>query len=168
VSGAADGARAAGGHGDAPVAEVPDAVARAGDAQAGLDAVVRAFAADTGTLHFLGSDGLLHLAALHGTLPPPVLEQVRRIPVGKGMAGACAEQDAPVTWCNLAQDDSGTVRPAARSTGMAGSIVVPVRADGRMAGTLGVANAAERTFTDAETASLLACAASLARFRPAG
>jgi GAF domain-containing protein len=51
---------------------------------------------------------------------------------------------------------------------MAGSIVVPVRAGGRMVGTLGVANAAERAFTEAETAALLACAASLARFRPAG
>jgi signal transduction protein with GAF and PtsI domain len=34
-----------------------------------------------------------------------------------------------------------------------------------MVGTLGIANRSERTFTDAETAVLVACAASLARFR---
>ncbi len=146
---------------------VPHGVADAGDAQAGLDAVVRAFGADTGTLHFLGADGQLHLAALHGRLPPPVLEQVRVIPVGKGMAGECARLNEPVTWCNLNDDDSGIVRPAARATGMAGSIVVPVRgAEGALAGTLGIANRGERTFTDGESAALVACAASLARFRP--
>ena len=145
---------------------VPPEVASAADAASGLDAVVHSFGADTGTLHFLGADGDLHLAALHGQLPPPVLEQVRRIPVGKGMAGECARLNEPVTWCNLNQDDRGVVRPAARSTGMAGSIVVPVRdAAGALAGTLGIANRGERTFDDAETAMLVACAASLARFR---
>jgi putative methionine-R-sulfoxide reductase with GAF domain len=105
------------------------------------------------------------MAALHGELPPPVLAQVRIIPVGKGMAGVCAELNEPVTWCNLNRDSSGVVQPAARSTGLAGSIVVPVRDGSAMVGTLGIANRSERTFTDAETAVLVACAASLARFR---
>jgi putative methionine-R-sulfoxide reductase with GAF domain len=118
----------------------------------------------------MASDGQLHMAALHGELPPPVLAQVRIIPVGKGMAGVCAELNEPVTWCNLNRDSSGVVQPAARSTGLAGSIVVPVRDGsardgGVMVGTLGIANRGERTFTDAETAVLVACAASLARFR---
>jgi len=148
-----------------PPARVPAEVRSAVDAAAGLDAVVRAFAADTGTLHFLRSDGLLHLAALHGQLPPPVLEQVRVIPVGKGMAGACAESNAPVNLCNLNDDRTGTVRAGARTTGLAGSIVVPVRADGNVVGTLGIANRSERTFADAEVDALLACAEVLARFR---
>ena len=142
---------------------VPDAVRDAGTAQDALDAVVAAFGADTGTLHYLGADGHLHLAALHGQLPPPVLEQVRVIPLGKGMAGVCAQSNEPVNLCNLADDRSGTVRPGARTTGLAGSIVVPVRVDGRVAGTLGIASRAERAFTDAEVQSLLACAAQLAR-----
>jgi len=148
------------------VTAVPHDVASAAGAEAGLDAVVRAFGADSGTLHFLGSDGQLHLAALHGQLPPPVLAQVQVIPVGKGMAGECARLNEPVTWCNLNQDDRGVVRPAARTTGMAGSIVVPVRGStGELAGTLGIANRSDRTFTEAETELLLACASSLARFR---
>lgn len=153
---------------DAPGApdRVPAGVRAAADAAAGLDAVVRAFAADTGTLHFLQVDGALHLAAFHGLLPPPVLEQVRVIPVGKGMAGVCAESNAPVNLCNLNDDSTGTVRSGARATGLAGSIVVPVRVNGRVAGTLGIANRSERTFCDAEVEALLACAEALARFRP--
>ena len=151
--------------GDAAGNGVPHEVSAAATAQAALDAVVRAFAADTGTLHFMATDGQLHLAALHGELPPPVLAQVRVIPVGKGMAGVCAELNEPVTWCNLNRDNSGVVQPSARSTGLAGSIVVPVRDGSAMVGTLGIANRGERTFTDAETAMLMACAASLARFR---
>ena len=148
------------------MSSVPPDVAAAADAGSGLDATVRALGADSGTLHFLGADGNLHLAALHGQLPPPVLEQVRVIPVGKGMAGECARLNEPVTWCNLNQDDRGVVRPAARSTGLAGSIVVPVRdASGALAGTLGIANRRERAFDGPEVATLLACAASLARFR---
>jgi L-methionine (R)-S-oxide reductase len=38
-----------------------------------LGCVVRRFAADTGTLHLLGDDGLLHLKELIGDFPPPVL-----------------------------------------------------------------------------------------------
>jgi signal transduction protein with GAF and PtsI domain len=150
-----------------PVDDVPAAVRDAADPGAALDAVVHAFAADSGTLHFLHADGMLHLSALHGPMPPPVLEKVRVIPVGKGMAGVCAELNEPVTWCNLNRDNSGVVQASARSTGLAGSIVIPVRIGARLVGTLGIANRAERTFTEAETARLCACAASLGRFAPA-
>ena len=44
---------------------------------AGLDealtAIVRRFRADSGTVHFLQQDGLLHLAAATAGLPPAVL-----------------------------------------------------------------------------------------------
>ena len=153
------------GRADGDEGSIPSAVRDAADATAALAAAVQAFAADSGTLHFLGADGMLHLAAAHGPLPPPVLEKVRVIPVGKGMAGICAELNEPVTWCNLAQDTSGVVQASARSTGLAGSIVVPVRSGGRLVGVLGIANHAERTFTDAETARLCESAATLARFR---
>jgi GAF domain-containing protein len=100
-------------------------------------------------------------------LPPPVVEHIRVIPVGKGMAGECARLDAPVSWCNLQQDDRRVVRPGARATGMAGSIVVPVRDGGRLVGTLGIATASERVFTEAETEDLVRAAAAMVRFRPA-
>ena len=145
---------------------IPSDIALATDATIALAAVIRTFAAHTGTLHFLGTDGMLHLAAFHGAIPAPVMEHIRIIPIGKGMAGVCAELNEPVSWCNLNRDGSGVVQPAARSLGLAGSIVVPVRSGAALVGTLGIANIGERTFTDEETEQLIECGSSLVRFRP--
>ncbi len=145
---------------------IPSDIALATDATVALAAVIRTFAAHTGTLHFLGTDGMLHLAAFHGAIPAPVMEHIRTIAIGKGMAGVCAELNEPVSWCNLNRDSSGVVQPAARSLGLAGSIVVPVRSGAALVGTLGIANIGERTFTDEETAQLIECGSSLLRFRP--
>ncbi len=144
---------------------LPAEISESVNAEAALAAIVRHAMADSGTLHFLCADGMLHLCALAGPLPPPLVEKIRVIPVGKGMAGACAQQDRPVTWCNLKTDSTGTVQPGALKSGMEGSIVVPVRCGGALVGTLGVANHGERTFTAEETAFLESCAASLAHFR---
>ena len=144
---------------------IPSEIALATDATVALAAVIRAFTAHTGTLHFLGTDGMLHLTAFHGAIPAPVMEHIRTIPIGKGMAGVCAELNEPVSWCNLNRDGSGVVQPAARSLGLAGSIVVPVRSGAALVGTLGIANTGERTFTDEETALLIECGSSLVRFR---
>ena len=144
----------------------PSDIALATDATVALAAVIRTFAAHTGTLHFLGTDGMLHLAAFHGAIPAPVMEHIRIIPIGKGMAGVCAELNEPVSWCNLNRDGSGVVQSGARSLGLAGSMVVPVRSGTAMVGTLGIANTGERTFTDEETALLIECGSSLLRFRP--
>jgi L-methionine (R)-S-oxide reductase len=127
-----------------------------------LTCIVRAFGADTGTLHRLGDDGLLHLEALSGQFPPPVLAVIRQIPVGKGMAGLAVERGQPVDACNIQTDSSGDVRPGARATGMEGAIVVPVFEGARVIGALGIANRAERTFSDAEKAALIAAGRALA------
>ena len=145
---------------------IPSDIALATDATVALAAVIRTFAAHTGTLHFLGTDGMLHLAAFHGAIPAPVMEHIRTIAIGKGMAGVCAELNEPVSWCNLNRDGSGVVQPAARSLGLAGSIVVPIRSGAALVGTLGIANIGERTFTDEETEQLIECGSSLVRFRP--
>jgi putative methionine-R-sulfoxide reductase with GAF domain len=152
--------------GEIYMATIPADIAMATDATVALTAIIRAFAAHTGTLHFLGTDGMLHLAAIHGAIPAPVMEHIRTIEIGKGMAGVCAELNEPVSWCNLNRDDSGVVQSGARSLGLAGSIVVPVRTGTAMVGTLGIANTGERTFTDEETALLIECGSSLLRFRP--
>ncbi|MDZ4756013.1 MAG: GAF domain-containing protein [Phycisphaerae bacterium] len=127
-----------------------------------LRAVIEHFRADTGTLHVL-EDGLLVLKASHGDYPPPVLEIIRRIPIGKGMAGLAAERREPITVCNLQSDTSGDVRPGAKMTGMEGAIVVPMFDDrGELKGTLGIANRAARTWTEDETKDVLVCARKLA------
>ncbi len=151
---------------DFAMATIPSDIVLATDATIALSAIIRAFDAHTGTLHFLGTDGMLHLAAFHGAIPAPVMEHIRTIAIGKGMAGVCAELNEPVSWCNLNRDGSGVVQSGARSLGLAGSIVVPVRSGAAMVGTLGIANTGERTFTDEETALLIECGSSLLRFRP--
>jgi len=138
---------------------VPDT---AGSLDTALTGILRRFGADSGTIHLLGSDGRLHLAASAG-IPAAVLEPVRVVPVGKGMAGLAAERLRPVNTCNLQTDDTGDVRPGARATGLRGAVAVPMMDGGRLAGVLGVASRSERTFTDEETAALLEAAEALAR-----
>ena len=130
------------------------ALAGSGGLQAALELVLEALDAETGTVHGIGSDGLLHLAAAGGGIPEPVLQVIRAIPVGKGMAGLAVERAEPVTSCNIQTDDTGDVRPGARATGLEGAVVVPMWRGDRVAGALGVANRTPRTFTDAELATL--------------
>jgi signal transduction protein with GAF and PtsI domain len=112
-----------------------------------LAAILREFAADSGTVHAVGTDGALHLRVAIG-IPEPVLAIVKFVPMGKGMAGLAAERKCAVNSCNIQQDTTGDVRPGARATGLAGSVAVPIlAADGRVLGVLGVATRAERTFT---------------------
>ena len=132
------------------------ALAAVGDWPGALAAVVSHMKADSGTVHRLGADGHLHLECATAGIPAVVIDKVRVVPVGKGMAGLAAERRQPVSICNIQTDSSGDVRPGARATGMEGAIALPMFADGdRVAGVLGVANRAERTFTDAEQAELL-------------
>jgi L-methionine (R)-S-oxide reductase len=128
----------------------------AGDASHLLELTLEHFGAQTGTIHVLERDGLLHLRALAGALPPPVLEAIQVIPVGKGIAGLAVERRAPVNICNLQTDSSGAARPSARSTGVQGSICVPMMVDGQAVGALGIGTYQERTFTEEEIALLLA------------
>lgn len=149
-------------HDDELARAVEEAFA-AGGYDAALARILSAFDADSGTIHLLGGDGLLHLEAASAGIPPAVIETVRRVPVGKGMAGLAVERGAPVNSCNIQTDATGDVRPGARATGLQGSIVVPILLDARAVGALGIANHRERTFTDEEAEALLAVGRALAR-----
>jgi L-methionine (R)-S-oxide reductase len=113
------------------------------------------FSADTVTFHRLGGDGLLHLAAATDGLPPAVLDVIGTIPVGKGMAGLAVERGQPVDACNIQTDVSGDVRPGARSTGLAGAVVVPVFRGRTVIGALGIGNRSERIFSEREVDELM-------------
>lgn len=120
-----------------------------------LDHIIAQLNAEAGTIHLLAEDGQLHLAASSG-IPEVVLDRVRTVPIGKGMAGLAAERRKPVTICNIQTDTSGDVRPGAKLTGMEGAIAAPmITADGTLGGVLGVANRAPRTFTAEEQQALL-------------
>jgi L-methionine (R)-S-oxide reductase len=128
-----------------------------------LGRILAEFAADSGTIHLLGDDGVLHLRAASAGIPQVVLDTIKDVPVGKGMAGLAVERRQPVNACNIQTDGSGDVRPGARATGLQGSIVVPILRGDDAIGALGVANRSERTFTDAEAERLLDVGRVLAR-----
>lgn len=137
------------------MADFPESLHDVRDATELVRRTAEHFGAQTATLHLLdAADGLLHLQAAAGRLPPPVLEAVRTVPVGKGIAGLTVERGEPVDLCNLQTDTSGVARPGARGTGVGGSICVPVFRDARPVGALGVGTAHEHTFTDEEIALL--------------
>ena len=122
--------------------------------ESGPDLVLREtlkqFAAETGTIHRLdAATQLLHLAAQVG-VPPQLLEIVKTIPVGKGIAGQTAQQNRPVSICNLQTDTSGVAKPGARQTGVGGAICVPIRRGETLVGTFGIGTAREHEYTAAE------------------
>jgi L-methionine (R)-S-oxide reductase len=125
-----------------------------------LEAFLKEFAADCGTIHLMGSDGVLYLVAASG-IPEPVLKLVEVVPVGKGMAGLAAERKEPVNVCNLQTDTSGDAKPGAKAAGVQASIALPMLVDGRVGGVIGVARRDDRAFTDEDVAKMMAAAAKL-------
>ncbi|MEP7072476.1 MAG: GAF domain-containing protein [Verrucomicrobiota bacterium] len=121
-----------------------------------LDLLLAHFNCVTATIHLLGEQsGLLELAAQRG-IPEVVLDKIKAIPVGKGMAGVAAERREPVQFCNLQTDSSGVVRPGARDTKMEGSLAAPMlNAEGALKGTLGVAKPVSYDFTEQECELLM-------------
>ena len=120
------------------------------------------FRSETGTIHRLDvASQSLHLLAQAG-LPPQLLEVVKTIPVGKGIAGETAAKNLPVTICNLQTDSSGVARPGAKQTGVGGALCVPIRRRGEVIGTFGIGTAREHDFSAAEINALQDLASSLA------
>ena len=141
---------------------IPEPILSAPTLADALEATLQHFAADSGTVHMLEADGVLHLKAASRGIPEVAIERFRLIPVGKGMAGLAVERAEPVTACNIQTDNSGDVRPGAKLTGLEGAIVVPMINAGKAIGAYGIANRAERTFTPEEVELLLAIASHLA------
>jgi hypothetical protein len=51
-----------------------------------LARILEEMSADSGTIHLLGDDGVLHLKAASAGIPQIVLDTIKDVPVGKGMA----------------------------------------------------------------------------------
>ena len=120
----------------------------------GLDLVLREtliqFASQTGTIHRLDAPTqLLHLTAQIG-VPPQLLDLVKTIPVGKGIAGETVAKNRPVTICNLQTDTGGVAKPGAKQTGVGGALCVPIRRGDQIIGTFGVGTIREHDYTAAE------------------
>lgn len=120
-----------------------------------LQTTLKHFNSETGTIHKLDANTqLLQLTAYVG-LPPKMLDIVKTIPVGKGIAGETAAKNQPVTICNLQTDTSGVARPAAKQTGVGGALCVPIRVGDRLVGTFGIGTMREHEYSAAEINLLL-------------
>jgi len=127
--------------------------------QAELESIMEEFGADTGTIHLL-EDGVLILKAYVG-LPPQIVDIVRIVPMGKGMAGMAANRNEPVSSCNLQEDKAG-IPAGAKLTGVNGAIVVPIRNEaGDAVGALGIGVHREYEYPEEETSKLLDLASNL-------
>jgi GAF domain-containing protein len=117
---------------------------------------------ETGTIHKLHEPTqLLRMVAQVG-LPPQLLNVVSIIPVGKGIAGECAQKNRPVTLCNLQTDNSGVAKPGAKQTGVGGAVCVPIRNGDKVIGTFGIGTAREHEYSAAEINALQAAANAVA------
>jgi putative methionine-R-sulfoxide reductase with GAF domain len=83
-----------------------------------------------------------------------MLEIVKTIPVGKGIAGQVAAKNLPVTICNLQTDSGGVAKPGAKQTGVGGALCVPIRAGDKILGTLGIGTMREHEYSAAEINAL--------------
>ena len=130
-----------------------------------LAATLERFGCQTGTIHQADPENNTLALVCQSGVPESLLDKIARIPFGKGIAGAAASRQAPVTLCNLQQDLGGVARPDARQTGVSGSIAVPVFASenpGQVIGTLGIGMAGAHDFTAEEIQTLEAIACQLA------
>jgi len=119
-----------------------------------LKLVLAALNSETGTIHKLDAEKqLLHLTAQVG-LPPFMLDMVKTIPVGKGIAGETVVRGGPVTMCNLQTDTSGVAKPGAKQTGVGGALCVPIRNGNKITGTLGIGTQRPYEYTAEETQTL--------------
>ncbi len=128
-----------------------------------LDAILAATETTCGTVHLLRDDGATLRLVVARQIPPPVLEKIQLIPLGKGMAGVAVESKQPVTTCNLQKDDAGgVIRQGARATGVQGAVALPLMSGDTAIGALGVATREARDFSRAEIDGLLAIGRALA------
>jgi L-methionine (R)-S-oxide reductase len=145
---------------EALVAEIRDGLAAAPDVDTGLqlvlDRTLAGFNCVVGTIHVLPTGSNVMVLRAHTGVPAPLVEKVREVPIGKGMAGLAAERRRPVQVCNLQTDDSGAVKPGAKETAMAGSIAVPMLVGDELRGVLGIAKPTAYDFTPEEVDALMA------------
>lgn len=127
-----------------------------------LRGVLDEFGCQTGTVHRASGEWLDLVTAIG--VPDSLLPTIRRIPFGKGIAGAAAAGREPVELCNLQQDLGGVAKAGARRTKVSGSLAVPVIdvASDAVLGTLGIGKREPHEFSAREKAALADRAARLA------
>ncbi len=153
---------------DALLADVRAILQKGGNSDPTMDQLLskllEAFQCQVGTIHTIdASTGMLKMRARRG-IPDSILDKVKMIPIGKGMAGIAAERKQAVQVCNLQTDTSGVAKPGAKDTKMEGSISAPMMLDGKVYGTVGVGKPVPYEFSEEESAAIMDAGAIIASF----
>jgi L-methionine (R)-S-oxide reductase len=127
-----------------------------------LTGFIAEFGGTSGTVHLRQPDAALQLVASHN-IPAPVLQVVREIPLGKGMAGLAWQRNEPVSTCNLQTDSTGDVRPGAKAVQAQAAVALPVHTAGEVTGVVGIAFSDERILSEAELKQMALRAESVPR-----
>ncbi|MCY1082584.1 GAF domain-containing protein [Archangium lansingense] len=113
-----------------------------------------------GTVHLRRGEALELVATLN--IPPPVMDAVRVVPRGKGMAGLALGTGEPVQTCNLQADESGRIQPGDRRVPVRAAVALPVLdAAGEVRAVVGIAFLHEGDLSSELTRALMAAAAEL-------
>lgn len=128
--------------------------------QSWLESFAAEHGAAAGTVHVRRGEDLELAAALN--IPPPVLNAVRLVPHGKGMAGLAQVRKAPVQTCNLKEDDTGRIKPGAKAVDARAAVALPVLdAAGQVRAVVGIAFMHEGEIPSAQEQALMAAASRL-------
>jgi L-methionine (R)-S-oxide reductase len=128
--------------------------------QAWLESFAAEHGASAGTIHVQRGADLELVAALN--IPPPVLNAVRHVPHGKGMAGLAQVRRAPVQTCNLKEDDTGRIKPGAKAVDARAAVALPVLdGTGQVRAVVGIAFMTEGEIPAEREQSLMSAAARL-------
>lgn len=107
-----------------------------------LEASIQSSGSIAGTVHVQRNGDLYLSAAVN--IPPPVVERVRHVPRGKGMAGMAQVQRSPVQTCNLQTEPPGRINPMAKLVSGQAAVAIPVFGpDGDVRAVVGFAFAEE-------------------------
>jgi L-methionine (R)-S-oxide reductase len=89
-----------------------------------LESLIAQLGGVAGTVHVQRGEDL-YLTAAHN-IPPDIVKIVAHVPHGKGMAGVAQMKKEPVQTCNLQTDESGNIRPGAKTINAQAAIALPV------------------------------------------
>jgi hypothetical protein len=92
--------------------------------QTWLESFAAAHGGQAGTVHVRKGEDLELVASLN--IPPPVVNAVRLVPRGKGMAGLAQVEKKPIQTCNLKEDDTGRIKPGAKAVDARAAVALPV------------------------------------------
>ncbi len=145
------------------ISSLPAEVSAAEEWSALLSRILTAFDCQTGTLHHLDPATNLLVLLAQQRIPDFLVDKIKLIPIGKGIAGCAAQRKEPVQMCNLQTDTSGIARPDAKHTKVEGALAVPILVDGAVKGVLGIGKMQPYDFSPEEISDLQAAAVAISR-----